>query len=56
VFKIEKYAWPDPGVTFVNEHLVSIGFSEPAGDLIPHADRKANFSSGGDAVDNAPPA
>ena len=42
--------------TFVNEHLVSIGFSEPAGDLIPHADRKANFSSGGDAVDNAPPA
>ena len=42
--------------TFEGEHLVAIGFSEPAGDLIPVADRKANFSSGGDVADNAPPA
>ena len=42
--------------TFEGEHLVAIGFSEPAGDLIPLADRKANFSSGGDVADNAPPA
>ncbi len=42
--------------TFDDEHLVAIGFSEPAGDLIPLADRKANFSSGGDVADNAPPA
>jgi broad specificity phosphatase PhoE len=49
--------------TFDGDNLVSIGFSEPAGDLIPVGDRKANFSSGGDPddppdkpVDNAPPA
>jgi broad specificity phosphatase PhoE len=31
---------------FDGEHLVTIGYSEPAGDLIPVADRNATFSSG----------
>ncbi|RLV50496.1 histidine phosphatase family protein [Nocardioides mangrovicus] len=34
-------------LTFDGEHLVSVGYSEPAGDLIPAKDRKQNFSSGG---------
>jgi broad specificity phosphatase PhoE len=33
--------------TFEDEHLVSIVYSEPAGDLIPVADRNKAFSSGG---------
>ncbi|WP_445258488.1 histidine phosphatase family protein [Nocardioides aurantiacus] len=33
--------------TFEDERLVSIGYSEPAGDLIPVADRNKAFSSGG---------
>jgi len=40
--------------TFEGEHLVSVGYSEPAGDLIPLADRGAPFSAGG-ADDDAPP-
>ena len=42
--------------TYEGERLVAVGYSEPAGDLIPLADRKANFSAGGDVADNAPPA
>jgi broad specificity phosphatase PhoE len=34
-------------LTFEGEELLSIGYSEPAGDLIPAKDRKAAFSSGG---------
>ena len=33
--------------TFDGDRLVSIGYSEPAGDLIPLADRHKPFSSGG---------
>ena len=33
--------------TFSEDHLVSLGYSEPAGDLIPLADRHAPFSAGG---------
>ena len=33
--------------TFDDERLVSVGYSEPAGDLIPVADRNAPFSAGG---------
>ncbi|MFT4289197.1 histidine phosphatase family protein [Nocardioides sp.] len=32
---------------FVDDRLVAVGYSEPAGDLIPAKDRKAPFSSGG---------
>ena len=39
--------------TFAGDHLVSVGYSEPAGDLIPLADRGAPFSAGG-AEDDAP--
>ena len=35
--------------TFEDAHLVSVGFSEPAGDLIPLADKHKPFSSGGAA-------
>ncbi len=41
--------------TFADERLVSVGYSEPAGDLIPVADRGAAFSSGGDAEDDDQP-
>lgn len=40
--------------TFDGEHLVSVGFSEPVGDLIPVADRKATFSAGGAPDDKKP--
>ncbi len=40
--------------TFEDDHLVSVDYSEPAGDLIPVADRNAPFSAGG-ADDEAPP-
>jgi broad specificity phosphatase PhoE len=40
--------------TFINDQLISVGFSEPAGDLIPVADRKANFSAGGAPDDKKP--
>ncbi|MCW2867891.1 MAG: histidine phosphatase family protein [Marmoricola sp.] len=35
--------------TFEDDHLVTVSFSEPAGDLIPLADRNKPFSSGGQA-------
>ena len=41
--------------SFDDERLVSIGYSEPAGDLIPVADRNAPFSSGGADPDAQPP-
>lgn len=34
-------------LTFHDQRLVSVGYSEPAGDLIPAADRNAPFSAGG---------
>ncbi|MCW2710642.1 MAG: histidine phosphatase family protein [Marmoricola sp.] len=34
-------------LTFEDDRLVSVGYSEPAGDLIPVADRNAPFSAGG---------
>ena len=38
--------------SFEDERLLSVGYSEPAGDLIPIADRNAPFSAGGtDDVD-----
>lgn len=40
--------------TFDDEHLVSVGYSEPAGDLIPVADRGQAFSSGGSEDDEEP--
>ncbi len=40
--------------TFEDERLLSVGFSEPAGDLIPVADRKAPFSAGGAPDDKKP--
>ncbi|MET0998292.1 MAG: histidine phosphatase family protein [Marmoricola sp.] len=42
--------------TFEGDHLVTVGYSEPAGDLIPFADRSAPFSAGGADDDAAPPA
>ena len=42
--------------TFDGEHLVGVGYSEPAGDLIPLADRGAPFSAGGADDTNKPPA
>jgi broad specificity phosphatase PhoE len=41
--------------TFDDGRLVSVGYSEPAGDLIPLADRNAPFSAGGADDDDAPP-
>lgn len=40
--------------TFEDDQLVRVGYSEPAGDLIPLADRNAPFSAGG-ADDETPP-
>lgn len=34
--------------TFEDDRLLSVGYSEPAGDLIPVADRRATFSAGRD--------
>lgn len=39
---------------FEDDRLVSVGYSEPAGDMIPVADRNAPFSAGG-ADDDTPP-
>jgi broad specificity phosphatase PhoE len=41
--------------TFDGERLVSVGYSEPAGDLIPLADRSAPFSAGGADDEHKPP-
>jgi broad specificity phosphatase PhoE len=44
-------------LTFDDDRLVSVGYSEPAGDLIPVADRNAPFSAGGaDAGPSSGPA
>jgi broad specificity phosphatase PhoE len=40
-------------LTFEDDRLVSVGYSEPAGDLIPVADRNKPFSAGG--ADAPPP-
>jgi broad specificity phosphatase PhoE len=40
-------------LTFDDDRLVTLRYSEPAADLIPVKDRKANFSSGG-APDKTP--
>ncbi len=42
--------------TFDDDRLVSVGYSEPAGDLIPVADRHDPFSSGGSDDDSTTPA
>jgi broad specificity phosphatase PhoE len=42
--------------TFEDDQLVTVGYSEPAGDMIPVKDRHQNFSSGGVPDENAPPA
>ena len=39
---------------FEDERLVSVTYSEPAGDLIPAADRNAPFSAGGADADHKP--
>ncbi len=41
--------------SFDDERLVSVGYSEPAGDLIPIADRNAPFSAGGADDEHKPP-
>jgi broad specificity phosphatase PhoE len=41
---------------FEDERLVSIGYSEPAADLIPLSDRAAPFSAGGADEEHRPPA
>lgn len=38
---------------FDGDELVTISYSEPVGDMIPIADRRANFSSGGDREEQA---
>jgi len=40
--------------TFTGDRLTSIGYSEPAGDLIPTRDKKAPFSAGGAPEDHRP--
>jgi broad specificity phosphatase PhoE len=42
-------------LTFEDDRLVSVGYSEPAGDLIPVADRNAPFSAGGADDEHKPP-
>ena len=42
--------------TFDDSRLVSVSYSEPAGDLIPVQDRRAPFSAGGADEDRKPPA
>jgi broad specificity phosphatase PhoE len=41
--------------TFEDDRLVSVGYSEPAGDMLPKADRDAPFSAGGADADHKPP-
>jgi len=40
--------------SFTGDRLTSIGYSEPAGDLIPTRDKKAPFSAGGAAEEQRP--
>jgi broad specificity phosphatase PhoE len=42
-------------LTFVNDHLTMVRYSEPAADLIPFKDRSAPFSSGGAPKEDKPP-
>jgi broad specificity phosphatase PhoE len=39
---------------FVGERITQVSYSEPAGDLIPQADRKAPFSAGGAPEEHRP--
>ena len=43
-------------LTFEDDELTTLRYSEPAADLIPPKDRKAPFSAGGAPVDEEPPA
>ncbi|MGH3331195.1 MAG: histidine phosphatase family protein [Nocardioidaceae bacterium] len=42
-------------LTFDDERLTTVRYSEPAADLIPLKDRKAPFSAGGAPAQNKPP-
>ncbi len=42
--------------TFEDSRLVGVGYSEPAGDMIPARDRRAPFSAGGADEGHKPPA
>lgn len=39
-------------LSFEDERLVSVAYSEPAGDLVPVVDRRATFSAGGGAAES----
>jgi len=39
---------------FVGDRVVKVAYSEPAGDLIPAADKKATFSAGGAPAEDRP--
>ena len=41
-------------VVFDDDHVVQVRYSEPAGDLIPVADRSAPFSAGGAPQEDRP--
>jgi broad specificity phosphatase PhoE len=41
-------------VTFDGDEVQQVSYSEPAGDLIPHADRSSPFSAGGAAGEDRP--
>lgn len=43
-------------LTFEDDRLTSLAYSEPAADLIPVKDRRAPFSAGGAAEEDKPPA
>ncbi len=43
-------------LTFEDDTLTTLRYSEPAADLIPLKDRNANFSKGGSDQDETPPA
>ena len=41
-------------VVFDGDRLLQVGYSEPAGDLIPVGDRSAPFSAGGASEEDRP--
>ena len=43
-------------LTFEDDELTTLRYSEPAADLIPRKDRSAPFSAGGAPEDQKPPA
>jgi broad specificity phosphatase PhoE len=43
-------------LTFEDDRLTTVTYSEPAADLIPISDRKATFSAGGAPAEDKPPA